>query len=66
MPVLRTKQTGDMYIQIEVETPKNLNRRQKELLQEFEKVSDKATNPESTGFFAKVASFFEGKGGGTD
>ena len=66
MPVLRSKTSGDMYIQVDVETPKNLNRRQKELLTEFEKVSDKATNPESTGFFAKVASFFEGKGGGTD
>ncbi len=65
MPVLRSKTTGDMYIQVEVETPKNLNRRQRELMQEFEKASDKATNPESTGFFAKVASFFDGKGGGT-
>jgi len=63
MPVLRSKSTGDMYIQIEVETPKNLNRRQKELLAEFEKLSDKATSPESAGFFAKVASFFDGKGG---
>jgi molecular chaperone DnaJ len=62
MPVLRTKTFGDMYIQVDVETPKNLNRRQKELLAEFEKVSDKATNPESTGFFAKMASFFDGKG----
>ena len=64
MPVLRSKTAGDMYIQIEVETPKNLNRRQRELLAEFEKVSDKATSPESTGFFAKMASFFDGKGGG--
>jgi len=63
MPVLRSKTSGDMYIQVDVETPKNLNRRQKDLLAEFEKVSDKATNPESTGFFAKMASFFDGKGG---
>ena len=63
MPVLRSKTTGDMYIQIDVETPKNLNRRQRDLLQEFEKTSDKGTNPESTGFFAKMSSFFEGKGG---
>ena len=66
MPVLRTKSTGDMYIQVDVETPKNLNRRQKELLQEFEKVSDKATNPESAGFFARVASFFDSKGSSAD
>lgn len=63
MPVLRSKTSGDMYIQVEVETPKNLSRRQRELLQEFEKVSDKATNPESHGFFAKMASFFDGKPG---
>ncbi|MEZ5774778.1 MAG: molecular chaperone DnaJ [Hyphomicrobiaceae bacterium] len=62
MPVLRSKSTGDMYIQVEVETPKNLTRRQRELLEEFEKASGKDTSPESTGFFAKVASFFEGRG----
>ena len=64
MPVLRSKTSGDMYIQVDVETPKNLNRRQKELLTEFEKVSDKATSPESTGFFSKMASFCDGKGSG--
>src|SRR5262245_35002473 len=62
MPVLRSKMQGDMYIQVDVETPKNLTRRQRELLQEFERESHKDTNPESTGFFAKVKEFFEGKG----
>lgn len=63
MPVLRSKVTGDMYIQVEVETPKNLSRRQRELLEEFEKASHKETSPESHGFFAKVKDFFEGRGG---
>lgn len=63
MPVLRTKITGDMYIQVEVETPKNLTRRQRELLEEFEKASHKETSPESAGFFSRVKEFFEGKGG---
>ena len=63
MPVLRSKVAGDMYIQVEVETPKNLTRKQRELLEEFEKASGKDTSPESTGFFAKVAAFFDGKGG---
>jgi len=63
MPVLRSKTFGDMYIQVEVETPKNLTRRQRELLEEFEKESHKDTSPESAGFFSKVASFFEGKSG---
>ena len=62
MPVLRTKAMGDMYIQVEVETPKNLTVRQRELLKEFELESHKETSPASDGFFAKVANFFtEGK-----
>ena len=60
MPVLRTKMTGDMYIQVDVETPKNLTKRQRELLEEFEKESKNDTSPESAGFFAKVKDFFEG------
>ncbi len=58
MPVLRSKQTGDMYVQVVVETPQNLTKRQRELLAEFEKLSSKETQPESTGFFAKVKDFF--------
>ncbi len=62
MPVLRSTVIGDMYIQVEVETPKNLTRRQRELLEEFERESHKGTSPESAGFFARVKDFFEGKG----
>ena len=62
MPVLRSNLQGDMYIQVEVETPKNLTRKQRELLEEFEKESHKGTSPESHGFFARVKEFFEGKG----
>jgi molecular chaperone DnaJ len=63
MPVLRSKAVGDMYIQVEVETPKNLTRRQRELLEEFERESHKDTSPHSAGFFSKVKEFFEGRGG---
>jgi molecular chaperone DnaJ len=61
MPVLRSKVTGDMYIQVDVETPKSLTRRQRELLEEFERESKDETSPHSSGFFAKVKEFFEGK-----
>jgi len=44
-----------------VETPQNLTRRQRELLMEFDKESSSATQPESSGFFAKVKDFFEGR-----
>jgi molecular chaperone DnaJ len=60
MPVLRTKMMGDLYIQVDVETPKNLTKKQRELLEEFEKESKNDTSPESAGFFAKVKDFFDG------
>jgi molecular chaperone DnaJ len=63
MPVLRSKITGDMYIQVEVETPKNLTPRQRELLESFERESNKETSPHSSGFFGKMKEFFEGKAG---
>jgi molecular chaperone DnaJ len=61
--VLRSAQRGDMYIQVAVETPQNLTRRQRELLDEFElEAKSHATgSPEHEGFFAKVKDFFEGK-----
>jgi molecular chaperone DnaJ len=62
MPVLRSPRIGDMYIQVVVETPRNLTRRQRELLEEFEQASSAENNPESTGFFARVRDFLEGLG----
>jgi molecular chaperone DnaJ len=61
MPVLRSKQTGDMYVQVVVETPQSLTKRQRELLNEFEKLSSQATHPESAGFFGKVREFLGGR-----
>jgi molecular chaperone DnaJ len=63
MPVLRSKVTGDMYIQVEVETPKNLTARQRELLESFERESHGDTSPHSAGFFTRMKEFFEGKPG---
>ena len=63
MPVLRSRQTGDMYVQVVVETPQNLTKKQRELLAEFERLSSVATQPESAGFFAKVKEFLDGLGG---
>jgi molecular chaperone DnaJ len=62
MPVLRAKQTGDMYVQVAVETPQNLTKRQRELLAEFEKLSSEQTQPESAGFFSRVKEFLDGLG----
>ena len=59
MPVLRSRDRGDMVVQVAVETPQKLTKRQKELLREFDKDSSKDTQPESAGFFAKMREFFD-------
>ncbi|WP_296380297.1 molecular chaperone DnaJ [Reyranella sp.] len=58
MPIMRSTQRGDMYIEITVETPTNLTAKQKELLKEFEKAGK--TSPEAEGFFSKVKEMFGG------
>ncbi len=58
MPSLRGGGSGDMLIELAVETPVNLTSKQKELLQEFEKLSEE-NNPESSGFLRKMKSFWE-------
>ena len=63
MPVLRSKQTGDMYVQIVVETPQSLTKRQKELLRDFETLSSHHTQPKSVGFLSRVKEFLDGLGG---
>src|SRR5437764_1824973 len=62
MPVLRARESGDMYVQVLVETPQKLTKRQKELLQEFDKHSSTETQPETAGFFSKVKDFLGGLG----
>lgn len=59
MPIMRTRDKGDMYVQIVVETPRNLSRRQREILEEFDKVSSEDNHPESSGFFTRMKDFFE-------
>ena len=62
MPILRQPNVGDLYIQTAVETPQNLTKRQRELLEEFEKLSSKENSPQSSGFFARMKDFFESFG----
>jgi molecular chaperone DnaJ len=62
MPVLRSRQFGDLYIQVTVETPVNLSKKQRQLLKEFEEASEARNNPESSNFFARVKEFWDGLG----
>ena len=60
MSVMRSKARGDMYVEVSVETPVNLSKRQKELIREFEAESKgQKSSPESEGFFARVKEFWE-------
>ena len=58
MSILRRTGRGDMYIHVMVETPVNLSKKQREILDEFHKSTDakgsKETSPQAAGFFAKV------------
>jgi len=63
MPVLRSRDIGDLYIQVVVETPQKLTKRQRELLLEFEQECSKENHPESSGFFSRVREFFDGLSG---
>ena len=59
MSVLRTNARGDMYAEIVVETPVNLSKKQKELLQQFQdEGKTHSSSPEADSFFQRVKEFF--------
>jgi molecular chaperone DnaJ len=60
---VRSHVAGDLFCHVVVETPVNLTARQKELLKEFEGISEKDVarhNPRSKSWYEKVKEFFEG------
>lgn len=58
MPALRGAGQGDMFIELAVETPVNLTSRQKELLREFDDLSED-NSPQSSSFFKSVKGFWD-------
>ncbi|ABM44537.1 chaperone dnaJ [Bartonella bacilliformis str. Heidi Mejia] len=59
MPILRQQARGDLYIHITIETPQKLTQEQRELLQQFDKLSNHENSPQSHGFFSRMKEFFE-------
>jgi molecular chaperone DnaJ len=58
---LRSNEHGDLFCHVVVETPVNLNARQRELLQEFEALSQRDAgkhNPRAKSWMDKVKEFF--------
>lgn len=59
MPTIRSKHKGDLFVKFVVETPVNLNKRQKELLEEFRSLSkDETCQPQTKGFMDKIKDLF--------
>ena len=58
MPALRGGGLGDMFIELAVETPVKLTARQREILKEFDQLSEE-NNPQGSSFFASVKSFWD-------
>jgi len=59
MSVLRQSGRGDMYVELAVETPKNLNSKQRALLKEFAEEGGDNISPESQGFLDKAKNFWD-------
>jgi molecular chaperone DnaJ len=59
MTILRSRGRGDMYLEVAVETPVNLGKKQKDLLKELESSGGTMVSPESEGFFAKAKELWE-------
>ena len=57
---LRARQTGDLLIELAVETPKNLTPRQEELFREMAEIEGTKVSPERKSFFEKLRGFFKG------
>jgi molecular chaperone DnaJ len=63
MPVMRGGgMAGDLYVELAVETPVKLSKKQKEMLRAFEKENEEGCNPETEGFFARVKEFWKVNG----
>ena len=60
MPSLRSRERGDLVVELFVETPTKLTARQKELLREFAGLCGEQQHPQSAGFFNKARRFWDG------
>jgi len=59
MPTLRGSTNGDQLVRVQIEVPKKLSGRQKEILEEFAVECGDADRPVGEGFFEKAKRFFE-------
>lgn len=66
MPSLRGGRPGDLLVQVTVETPRRLTKRQEELFRELAEIDQKNVSPERKSFLDRLKSFFTGEVPGTE
>jgi molecular chaperone DnaJ len=59
MPSLRSRERGDLVVELFIETPTRLTARQKELMRELAGLCGDQQHPQSTGFFKKAKRFWD-------
>ena len=59
MPIIKSKDYGDLYIRVVTEVPVSLTKEQKNLLEQFKKMEDSKTNPSIKNFFDKAKKFWK-------
>jgi molecular chaperone DnaJ len=58
MPDVRGRGRGDLLVQVVVETPRHLTKRQEELYRELAEIDHKQVSPQRKSFFEKLRSLF--------
>ena len=58
MPILRRSLVGDLYIRVITQVPTSLSKRQKEILEEFNKIETNKPDPVIKNFFEKAKKFW--------
>lgn len=58
LPNARTHRCGDEHLQVFIEVPRKLTRRQRELLEQLSEIEDHEVTPQRKGFFEKVKEYF--------
>jgi len=59
MPIMRSRDYGDLYIRVITEVPISLNKEQKELLEKFRILENNKTTPNIRNFFEKASNFWK-------
>ncbi|MEG1428060.1 MAG: DnaJ C-terminal domain-containing protein, partial [Oscillospiraceae bacterium] len=55
---LHSKNRGDQFVQITVEVPKNISKRQKDILRDFDSASEDKNYQKQKSFFGKIKDIF--------